>query len=59
MFKVTYDSNYETILRPEPPKLMRTFKTLCECGNTTHVYNKERLGGVCYVCKSMLHTSKL
>jgi hypothetical protein len=59
MITVTYDSKYEPTLPPEPPKLMRTFKTLCDCGNTTHVYNKDRLGGVCYECKSMFKTSKL
>ena len=37
-------------LPPSPPSLQRSYKALCACGNITHVYNKERLGGICCKC---------
>ena len=44
---------------PPPPKLLRSYKTFCICGNITHVYNKERKGGLCYSCENILKKSKL
>lgn len=44
---------------PQPPKLMRTYKAFCLCGRTTHVYNKEREGGVCFKCYEQSKISKL
>jgi hypothetical protein len=41
-----------------PPKLLRSYKTFCICGNITHVYNKERKGGLCYSCENILKKSK-
>lgn len=47
-FNYIKDILFDALL--EPPKLIRSYKTLCACGNITHVYNKERIGGVCCKC---------
>ena len=46
-------------LPPKPAPLQRTYKALCLCGRLTHVYNKERKGGICHVCEQQIKRSKL
>lgn len=39
---------------PSPVPLRRTYKALCLCGRITHVYNKNREGGICITCEKRI-----